>query len=277
MNRKMTVFFLCCLLVLIGFPGIRRVNALGEASLLTTLVRSSPSPDSWVLGQLREGAAVEVLRLCNGYYEVDCFGTAGYIARQQLRWEEGAFRVRCSPESPESRNGYTLELPEVLALRNSLLALARAQLGTPYVFGGESPGGFDCSGFTYYLYGSHGIPLQRTASGQLQDGIIVPKEGLQPGDLVFFREPSEVTPASHVGIYAGDGQLIHAGSKGICYGNLDSSYFREYYLCARRPVSMPAMELTLRPMGELTAVAERISGELRPLPEPGKHFTAVQK
>ena len=263
MNRKKTAFFLCFLLVVTGLLCPLRARALGDVPLLTTLVRSSPSGEAWVLGQLREGTAVEVLGQQNDYYRVDCFGTDGYISREQLRLENGTFRVRCTPDSPESRSGYNLELPEALAVRNSLIALAQAQLGTPYVYGGETPGGFDCSGLTYYLYGSHGIPLHRTASQQLQDGIIVPKEGLQPGDLVFFREPYEVTPASHVGIYAGDGQIIHAGRKGISYANLDSSYFRDYYLCARRLVNVPAMELSLRPVGEIAPMADRISGGLR--------------
>lgn len=258
MACKKTALFLCLLCVVSVLLCPRKAEAQGEDKIMTTLVRSAPSQASWVMGQLRDGSAVEVLGQRGGYCMVDCFGMTGYIVREQLRLEEGQFYVRCQPESGESRMGLLLQLPEALELRSSLIDLAQAQLGTPYVYGGESPGGFDCSGLTYYLYGAHGIQLHRTASQQLQDGIPVPKEGLQPGDLVFFREPDEVTPASHVGIYAGDGQIIHAGRKGISYADLDYSYFRDYYLCARRLISTPTLEVTLQPVESAGALAEKI-------------------
>lgn len=263
MACKKTVLFLCLLCVVSLLLCPRRVEAQGEDKIMTTLVRSGPSQDAWVLGQLREGSAVRILEQRGGYCRVDCFGMTGYIAREQLRLEGGQFYVRCQPESGESRTGLLLQLPEALELRSALITLAQAQLGTPYVYGGESPGGFDCSGLTYYLYGAYGIRLHRTASQQLQDGIPVPKEGLQPGDLVFFREPNEVTPASHVGIYAGDGKIIHAGRKGISYADLDSSYFRDYYLCARRLINTPTLEATLRTVESAGALAEKIGEGLR--------------
>ena len=130
--------------------------------------------------------------------------------------------------------------------RHSLFALAKKQLGSRYVWGGTKPGGFDCSGLTSYLYRKHDIKLNRTAAQQLQNGIIVPKDALQVGDLIFFYEPGRTYPASHVGIYVGKNRIIHSGSKGVEYADLDVDYYEKYYLCARRiintftaPVVMP--------------------------------------
>ena len=92
---------------------------------------------------------------------------------------------------------------------------ALAQVGTPYIWGGETPGvGFDCSGLTQAAYRAAGIDLPRTAQAQYDAGPQVPPgEPLQPGDLVFFgQSPSDVT---HVGIYAGTGKMVdapHAGA-----------------------------------------------------------------
>ncbi len=90
---------------------------------------------------------------------------------------------------------------------DSIVAYAKKFLGTPYVWGGTTPIGFDCSGFTQYVYAQHGISISRTTYTQVNDGIAVSQSQLQPGDLVF-------TSAHHVGIYVGNGQMIHAPETG---------------------------------------------------------------
>lgn len=204
-------------------------------TVLTAVVRNSPYESARVIGQLQDGTTVTLGRVQGDYYEVDCYDMTGYIARSQiLRKGDGKSYVNCKEGFGETRSMPLTDHAQALALRHGILALARKQLGTPYVYGGAWPGGFDCSGFLYYLYGQHGFSINRTASAQLQDGIVVAKEGLQVGDLVFFRESGCVYPASHVGVYAGNGQILHAGSAGIGYGDLDGPYFAENYLCARR-------------------------------------------
>ncbi len=98
------------------------------------------------------------------------------------------------------------------AFRDSIVALARAQLGRKYVFGGETPDrGFDCSGLVRYLANALGIAVPRTAARQASAGEAVPKDTsqLRPGDLLTFGQGRRV---SHVGIYIGEGRFIHASS-----------------------------------------------------------------
>lgn len=99
-----------------------------------------------------------------------------------------------------------------LALRDSLVALARAQLGRRYVLGGENPDrGFDCSGLVRYLTAALNLKLPRTAAQQASAGAAVPKDtaSLQPGDLLLFGSAKRI---SHIGIYIGEGRFIHASS-----------------------------------------------------------------
>ncbi|OPY57871.1 MAG: Peptidoglycan endopeptidase LytF precursor [Pelotomaculum sp. PtaU1.Bin035] len=113
----------------------------------------------------------------------------------------------------------------------AIVSLAKQFLGVPYVWAGSSPGGFDCSGFTSYVFSQFGIYLPHAADGQFNMGVARKQPGL--GDLVFFStyEPGP----SHVGIYLGNDQFIHAssGGGGVCITSLSSSYYSARYLGAR--------------------------------------------
>jgi cell wall-associated NlpC family hydrolase len=89
------------------------------------------------------------------------------------------------------------------------IAAARSQLGVPYVWGGTSPDGFDCSGLTQWAFEHAGIELPRTSRAQAQEGQEVDADSMQPGDLIFFN-----SPVSHVGIYIGGGKMIEAPQTG---------------------------------------------------------------
>lgn len=110
---------------------------------------------------------------------------------------------------------------------------AKTYIGVPYLWGGASPSGFDCSGFTQYVMKSNGISISRTTAIQYDEGIWVGKSSLQPGDLVFF---STYKPGpSHVGIYLGDNKFIHASSSmGVSITDLSNSYFAPRYIGAKR-------------------------------------------
>ncbi|AJA48588.1 protein P54 [Clostridium pasteurianum DSM 525 = ATCC 6013] len=113
---------------------------------------------------------------------------------------------------------------------NSIIAYASNFLGTPYVWGGTSPNpGFDCSGFTQYVYAKFGISIGRTTYDQINDGVAVSRDQLQPGDLIFFGSWGD---PHHVGMYAGNNMYIHAPRTGDVIKI--SPLTRSDYLTARR-------------------------------------------
>lgn len=115
----------------------------------------------------------------------------------------------------------------------SVVAVARAMLGQPYQYGGDSPGGFDCSGLVAYAHEQAGHNAPRTVALQLDAVERVPRSELQPGDLVFYELDDK--PA-HVGIYAGDNRFIHAPSSGgvVRETRMGRDYWQRRFLAAGR-------------------------------------------
>lgn len=119
------------------------------------------------------------------------------------------------------------------ASARELISIAYNYVGVPYVFGGTTPWGFDCSGYTQYVFRQMGIEIPRTADAQYYSYPKVSSSNLQPGDLVFF-ETYEYGP-SHCGIYIGNGQMLQAGSStGVTISNVFSGYWGATYIGAVR-------------------------------------------
>lgn len=116
---------------------------------------------------------------------------------------------------------------------NAIVEEAKKYLGIPYLWGGTTPNGFDCSGLAQYVHASLGIKISRTTYTQINEGTPIPREQLQPGDLVFFQSGGDV---HHVGIYAGDGMMIHAPYTGsyIQYQSIDNSEYYSSQFCGGR-------------------------------------------
>ena len=134
-----------------------------------------------------------------------------------------------------SRYDYSIHKPKV-RYKPSLSALEklnRQALGRKYVWAEEGPYCYDCSGLTYYNFGTMGIEIPRVADAQYRSGIPVSRDNLQKGDLVFFGNGYR---ANHVGIYIGNGKFEHASSaKGrVVISSLNKPYYRRHYMGARR-------------------------------------------
>ena len=115
--------------------------------------------------------------------------------------------------------------PNPTAAASRVLNTADRYLGVPYVWGGNTPNGFDCSGFTKYVFAKNGVSLPRTSREQARVGDAVPLDygAMLPGDILLFAEPGEAV--SHVAIYVGSGRIIHASSAAgeVSYLDLDGS------------------------------------------------------
>ena len=106
--------------------------------------------------------------------------------------------------------------------------------GSPYRSGGADPGGFDCSGFVWYVFGLHGIKVPRSVSEQFRNGLEVAPDALQAGDLVFFS--TEAPGATHVGMVIGGDEFVHAPSArgNVRVERFSSQYWATRYVGARR-------------------------------------------
>jgi cell wall-associated NlpC family hydrolase len=119
---------------------------------------------------------------------------------------------------------------------DKILQQAKQYQGVPYVWGGTSPSGFDCSGFIHYTLLKNGIIVPRTAALQFNEGTWVSKDNLRPGDLVFFS--TYKAGASHVGFYLGNGKFIHAssGAEKVTISELNKDYYVKHYIGAKRVI-----------------------------------------
>ncbi|MGO1368325.1 MAG: C40 family peptidase [Senegalia sp. (in: firmicutes)] len=119
-------------------------------------------------------------------------------------------------------------------LTQNIINEAKKYMGVPYVYGGSTTSGFDCTGYTQYVYRKFGISLSRSSRGQATDGTRVSRNNLQAGDLVIFEGTYRPGP-SHAGIYLGNDMFINASSsKGVSIASLNSSYWKSHYAYGRR-------------------------------------------
>ncbi len=176
-------------------------------------VRSGPGTGHDKVGQLNYGRVVKSTGAEDGWYQIE----DGYVSAEYVSEVDAALA---------SQSGKGQEMA----------AYALQFVGYPYVYGGSSPSGFDCSGLTSYVCKQFGYSINRTASNQLNNGVSVSKDQLQAGDLVFFRQNGSTKPASHVGIYIGNGQYVHASTPGVgvIISDLSDPYISNGYVGARR-------------------------------------------
>ena len=184
-------------------------------------VRSGPSTSNSIVTKVYAGTIVDLLDKKDNWYSINYNGKTGYISADYVRNYKGNTASSIGEEAA---------------------ALALSFLGVPYVYGGASPSGFDCSGLTLYVFKQFGYALSHSASAQWHNsGEYVDRNDLQPGDLVLFNDPARNAgkACSHIGIYIGDGDFVHAsssssGGKCVRISSLSESYYNKYYKGAKR-------------------------------------------
>ena len=184
-------------------------------------VRSGASTSYSVITKLSKGTVVDVIESAsNGWKKIKTSGkTVGWVSGSYLKTG-----VVDEPSTPSTNKV------------QAVLDLAEKQLGKPYVWGAEGPNSFDCSGLTYYVYkNAAGITLPRTSSAQYGVGVDVSKSNLQAGDLIFSSTDGTGN-ITHVAIYAGNGQMIHAPRAGMNVEkvSINNSYWSNAYIGAKR-------------------------------------------
>ena len=192
-------------------------------------VRSAASTSASRLGSLNKGDVVAVTGIDNGWYKISFNGKTGYVRSDYMT---------ITKEALSSRGTEAAAASAASSKGSEIVAYAKQYLGVKYVYAGASSKGFDCSGYTMYVMKHFGYNLPHTATGPMGYGTSVAKSALQPGDLVFFCDPSRSggKAASHVGTYIGSNQFIHASSGGgkVQIDSLSKAYYAKYYVGARR-------------------------------------------
>ncbi len=203
-------------------------------------LRAEPNTSAAVVTTLTVNTSVDVYEEKDGWSKVKIKSLAkeGYISTALLsdtkqETSRGAEATRNKTQKPTTPVvNETTTTTTTSGGGTSVVSKAKQYIGSRYVYGGSSPSGFDCSGFTSYVYKQFGVSLNRTAAGQYSNGTAVSKSQLQPGDLVMFGKSG----INHVGIYIGGGQMVHAAnpSRGVTTDTINSGYYANNYVGARR-------------------------------------------
>ena len=230
----------------------------GKVTASAVKVRSGAGTSYSELNKAKRNEKAYILGINNGWYRVIFEDSVGYIRSDYLALTEVPYENKSSSNTPKFFRGGKSTGTDVAAgavtgstssssgsssgsassgtaAGNKIVATAKQYLGVPYKWGGTDPSGFDCSGFVYYVLRCNGINVSRTQVPMYSEGTPVSKANLQPGDLVFFQNTYKAG-LSHVGIYVGDGQFIHAPSSGrvVSYADLNSDYYTAHYYGAAR-------------------------------------------
>lgn len=243
---RLSALMVCCMMVVVGPMAPRGLagmcnTVLPSSDLVAAQVYLEPSAYARIIGVLPENTPVTVLGMDDTYYRIDCYGDDGYIGRNLVEWDSklGSYVVRCADEPENQVFVETRSAAQLGRLRSELLFVAQELEGVPYVYGGTSAYGLDCSGFIYYVYQELGWDISRSGTPQLAESIIIDPQQLLPGDLVFFYgTDGSYDFITHVGMYIGDGQFIHSGSStGVAIRDLTEGYYAEHFRCARRVIT----------------------------------------
>lgn len=157
-------------------------------------LRQAPGTESAKIGSLVYGSLMCLTGFEDGWFQVNVNGKTGYVSADYVLAVQADGSRRDDAVAPVSTLG------------QQIVDYAKTFIGTPYVYGGSTPSGFDCSGFTSYVYRHFGYELNRASRDQRSNGVAVTRDQLQPGDIICW--------SGHVALYVGNGQCIHAPRTG---------------------------------------------------------------
>lgn len=230
-------------------PTVTTLNKVGYVNAEGLIVREEPTTSSKEIDSLSRNDKVEITGEVDGWYQIKLNGKTGYVSSKYISDTKTAETTSRSGSSIQAENITPMEEQEENQSQSqdtsssgttgtAVVEYAKQYLGYKYVSGGASPStGFDCSGFTSYVYKHFGITLNRSSKDQIKNGVAVDRSNLQPGDIVVFNNSAN-TAIGHVGIYIGGDNFIHAAnpSEGVRITSLSSSYYKIRYVGARRVI-----------------------------------------
>lgn len=233
----------------------------GKINVETARVREAASTSSEIIEGLDYGTTVEIIAENGDWYKIKSGNIEGYVSKKLISTSgnttsRSLIEPRENENKTEEKDNSVVDTNQNNAVNTALQAatsspapsanggsvveFAKQFLGYPYVSAGKTPQtGFDCSGFTRYIFMNFGVTLGGSAASQVGAGTEVPREALSAGDLLLFYDEGR-TKVGHTGIYIGNGDFIHAAnpSRGVVIDNLNSSsYYNSRFITARRIVN----------------------------------------
>ncbi|MBJ7958921.1 SH3 domain-containing protein [Bacillus cereus group sp. N28] len=187
-------------------------------------VRSGEGTNYRIIGALPQGQKVQVISENSGWSKINYNGQTGYIGTRFLSKTPVGGAVDNKPNENQNNNNTSNNSGD----SSSILAYAKSMQGVPYVWGGTSANGVDCSGYIYHVFKKFGHNISRQSVAGYWSSL--PKTSSpQPGDLIYFQNTYKAGP-SHMGIYLGGGSFIQAGDKGVAIASLSNSYWKSHFL-----------------------------------------------
>lgn len=234
------------------------VNKKGKVNVETAKVREKANSTAKVIGFLDYNDVIEITAEDGDWYKFTEKDVSGYVhktlvtlveenissrgttaERKPIIEETAVDNTKVNSETNETLNENFENTTNAVSNGQSVVDYAKQYVGYPYVVGGKNPSsGFDCSGFTRYVFLNFGYSLGATAATQNNLGVEVARENLMPGDLILFYDEGK-TKIGHTGIYISNGDFVHAANptRGVVIDNINTnSYYNERYIIARRIV-----------------------------------------
>ncbi|HDR3889450.1 TPA: SH3 domain-containing protein [Bacillus cereus] len=202
-------------------------GAIGEYYINVSAlnVRSGEGTNYRIIGALPQGQKIQVISENSGWSKINYNGQTGYIGTSFLSKTPVGGAVDNKPNENQNNNNNTSNNS---GDSSSILAYAKSMQGVPYIWGGSSANGVDCSGYIYHVYKKFGHNISRQSVAGYWSSL-PQTSSPQPGDLIYFKDTYKAGP-SHMGIYLGGGSFIQAGDKGVAIASLNNSYWKSHFL-----------------------------------------------